>query len=151
MTKMMGLNFKIIYKQGKDNIVADALSRVAHLLSIQAVSTVQPHWVQEILNTYAIDPIAQKLLTELAIQNPNAQGYSLDQGLIRKGTLIWIGNNSALQTRLITAFHSSAIGWHSGVNATYHRIKQNFVWKGMKSDIDKYIKQCSICQHNKHS
>ena len=62
MTRLMGLQFKIVYKKGKDNIAADALSRVAHLLAIQSVSTVQLDWVQEVLNTYAIDPKAQAFL-----------------------------------------------------------------------------------------
>lgn len=75
----------------------------------------------------------------------------MDNGLIRKNRLIWIGNNSALQTRLISNFHSSVIGGHSGVNATYHRLKQWFVCKGMKIDIENYIKQCQVCQHTKHS
>lgn len=42
MTRLMGLQFKIIYKQGKENLAADALSRVAHMMAIQAVSSVQP-------------------------------------------------------------------------------------------------------------
>jgi hypothetical protein len=151
MTRMMGLTFKIVYKQGKDNLATDALSRVAQMLAAQAVSVLQPQWIQEVLNSYATDPQAQELLTQLAIQSPNEKGFSLDNGLIRKGNLIWIGSNSALQTRLITTFHSSPIGGHSGVNATYHRLKQNFTWKGMRSHIDSYIKQCAICQHTKHS
>jgi hypothetical protein len=65
--------------------------------------------------------------------------------------LIWIGNNSALQTKLIAAFHSSVIGGHSGRTATYQRLKKLFFWKGMKNDVDNYVKQCNICQHNKHS
>jgi len=65
--------------------------------------------------------------------------------------LIWTGNNSALQTKLIAAFHSSAIGGHSGANATYHRLKKLFLWKGMKADVDSYVKQCNICQHTKQS
>jgi hypothetical protein len=151
MTRMMGLTFKIVYKQGKDNLATDALSRVAQMLAAQAVSVLQPQWIQEVLNSYATDPQAQELLTQLAIQSPNEKGFSLDNGLIRKGNLIWIGSNLALQTRLITTFHSSPIGGHSGVNATYHRLKQNFTWKGMRSHIDSYIKQCAICQHTKHS
>jgi hypothetical protein len=55
------------------------------------------------------------------------------------------------KTKLIGAFHSSAIGGHSGVNATYHRVKKLFLWKGMKNDEDTYVKQCSIYQHTKHS
>lgn len=124
---------------------------MAHLLAIQSVSTVQPAWVQEVLNTYATDPHAQQLLQQLAISSPNTAGYSLENGLIRYKGNVWIGNNSALQTKLITACHSSALGGHSGTQATYYRLKKHFAWKGMKQDVDSYIKQCSICQHAKHS
>jgi len=34
MTRLMGLNFKIVYRQGKHNMTADVLSRVAHLMVI---------------------------------------------------------------------------------------------------------------------
>jgi hypothetical protein len=151
MTRMMGLQFKIIYKQGKENLAADALSRVAHLMSLQAVSVVQPQWMQEVLNSYATDSHAQQLLSQLALNSPDAKGYSLDQGIIRHNDLIWIGHNTALQTKLISTVHSSAIGGHSGVNATYHKLKAHFSWKGMKTDVESFIKQCTICQHNKHS
>jgi hypothetical protein len=151
MTRLMGLQFKILYKPSKENLVADALSQVAHLYAIQEVAVVQPQWVQEVLNSYAADPKAQQLLTELAIVNPNAKGFNLHQGLIRKHNLIWIAQNSALQTKLIAAFHASAIAGHSRVTATYHRLKRHFHWKGMKKDVENYIQQCSVCQQAKHT
>jgi hypothetical protein len=39
-------------------MAADALSRVAHMFAIQAVSVVQPQWIQEVLNSYKTDPHA---------------------------------------------------------------------------------------------
>ena len=56
MTRLMGLKFRIVYRQGKDNIVADSLSRVGHMMALQAVSEVQLVWLQEVLNSYATDP-----------------------------------------------------------------------------------------------
>jgi hypothetical protein len=106
--------------------VADALSRVSYLMALSQVSEVQPLWVQEVLDSYETDMEAQELKTQLLIQSPNEQGYSLHQGIIRRNGVIWIGDNSALRTKLITTLHDSAIGGHSGVHATYHRVKKCF-------------------------
>lgn len=151
MTRLMGLQFKIVYKKGKENVAADALSRVAHLFTLQAISMVKPDWIQEVLHSYTTDPRAQQLLQQLAIPSPDNAGYSLEDGLIRYRTKLWIGQNSALQTKLIAAFHSSAIGGHSGQAATYQRLKNHFAWKGMKKVVESFIQQCSVCQQAKHS
>jgi hypothetical protein len=129
MTRLMGLQFKIIYKQGKENIAVDALSRVAHLLALQAISVVQPQCIQEVLNSYATDAQAQQVITQLALASPDSNGFSLEHGLIKKNNMVWIGNNLAIQTKLIAAFHSSALGGHSRTAATYHRLKKHFPLK----------------------
>ena len=36
--------------------------------------------------------------------------FSLENGLIRHKGKIWVGQNSAVQTRIISALHSSPIG-----------------------------------------
>lgn len=151
MTRLMGLDFKITYRQGKDNAAADALSRVARLMALQAVSSVQPAWIQEVINSYVTDPHSQQLLQMLAVSSPDSQGYSLHNGLIRQHDKVWIGQNSTLQTKLIVAFHSSALGGHSGIAATYYKLRKHFSWKGMRQDVESYIKQCSMCQRSKHS
>ena len=88
MNRLMGLQFKVVYKKGTDNTADDALSRVGHLLALQAVSTLQPIWVQKLLNSYATNVHAQYLLAKLPIHSPNILGFSLDKGLIRyKGKL----------------------------------------------------------------
>jgi hypothetical protein len=71
-----------MYTKGKDNVAADALSRVASVMTLQSVSAVKPVWIQKILNSYQTDPQAQALLTELAISSPNEAGFTLDHGLI---------------------------------------------------------------------
>lgn len=131
MTHLMGLQFKVVYRKGKENVAADALSRMKHLYALQAVSSVQPIWIQEMLNSYATDPKAGKLLEHLAIQSPNEQGFSLEEGIIKHQGKLWVASNSALQTKLIDAFHSSP--------ATYYRLKKLFHWKGMKGDVEDFI------------
>lgn len=44
----MGYNFTIDYKKGKDNVVADALSRGEEDGEINAISALVPHWLKSI-------------------------------------------------------------------------------------------------------
>jgi hypothetical protein len=96
MSKLLGLQFCFKYKRGIDNSAADSLSRVGHLLTAISVSACQPQWIQELLNSYATDARAQDLLAQLALHNPDDNGYSLDKGLIRYKGCLWIANNTAL-------------------------------------------------------
>lgn len=97
MAKLAGLQFKLQYKEGSENRMADALSRVGHAMECAAISAATPVWLQEVLNSYANDVAAQQLLTELAIVNPNAEGFSLKQGLIYKGNKLWVGPQHSLE------------------------------------------------------
>jgi len=96
-------------------------------------------WLQEAINSCATNPKSQDLQAKLALHSPDGSDFSLHQQNIRQHGKVWIGRNSALQTRLIAAMHSSAIGVHSVTNATYHRLKHFFVWKGMKQDVDNFV------------
>lgn len=69
LTKLLGLNYKILYKKGTENRVADALSRIQHNPPVQvsALSLAQPTWLTEIQSTYLQDEISTKLLSELSL------------------------------------------------------------------------------------
>ena len=49
VTKMLGYDFEIIYKKGKQNVVADALSRKDEDVEafLCAISIIQPDWINE--------------------------------------------------------------------------------------------------------
>lgn len=87
----------------------------------------------------------------MSVTSPDEKGFALDHGLIKYKGKIWIGSNTTLQTKLISALHDSAIGGHSGIQATYHRVKKLFFWSGLKMAIENFIKQCLACQQAKHT
>jgi hypothetical protein len=60
-----------------------------------------------------------------------------------------VGQNSSLRTKLISVLHDSVLGGHSGILATYQRVKKVFYWKGLKLDVTNFVKQCAICQKAK--
>jgi hypothetical protein len=119
MAKLVGLQFEIKYKKGSENGAADSLSRVGYLMSIQSSSGCTPDWLQEVLNSYTTDAHVTALMQELTVQSPNEKGYALHQGLITYKGRLFIGDNLALQTKLISSLHDIAIGGHSGIHASY--------------------------------
>ena len=129
LTKLLGLSYKIIYKQGKENRVADALSRTSHAADFEiiAVSVVTTPWVQTLQEAYTQDPDTAKLLQELSIQSPSGH-YTLTKGIIYFKSRIWVGNAASIQQQILFALHASAVGGHSGYEATYHRVKRLFAW-----------------------
>ena len=56
LTKLLGLQYKIVYKQGADNRVADALSRRSSVDQILAISSSTPLWLAAVVTSYASDP-----------------------------------------------------------------------------------------------
>lgn len=132
-TKLLGLQYKIVYKQGSDNRVADALSRRAQAEGQSLViSIVKPQWCQAVVEGYLQDKEAKELLTKLSLNSSAVPNFELHDGLLKFKGNIWLGNNTTLQQTVISAMHNSAVGGHSGITVTYHRLKQLFSWPRIK-------------------
>jgi len=52
---------------------------------------------------------------------------------------------------LITDFHDTPVAGHKGVKATYNALRKHYTWKGMKEQIQTYVKHCQKCQQSKVS
>jgi hypothetical protein len=135
------------YKKGKENIAADALSRRdTHLM---ATTVITPAWTDSVEKSYIHDTHCQELLQKLSV-NPNSQpSVTLHGGILRYKGRIYIGKDTTLQQQLLHSFHSSSIGGHSGMVASYQRLKRIFYWPGMKKDTEKFISECPVCQRAK--
>lgn len=150
LTKLPGLNFKIVYKQGAENRVADALSRTTHAdtVEFQAISVLTSPWLQQLQTAYLANPASSKLLQELSV-NSNSGHYTFSQGIIYYKSRVWVGNAIAIQRQVLTALHASAVGRHSGYEATYHRVKKLFAWPQLKQAVKDFVTQCTTCQQAK--
>ncbi|CAN6322178.1 unnamed protein product [Urochloa humidicola] len=149
-TKLLGLQYRIIYKQGVENRVADALSRKsAHHLQCNAISSCVPQWIRLVLDGYQQDEASLEFISKLTIDPEAVPHFTLRDGLLRYKSRIWIGQNPSLQQQLMAACHSSPVGGHSGAPVTYMRMKKMFAWKGMKTQVHHYVQSCMICQKAK--
>lgn len=146
-TKLMGLQYQIVYRKGVENGAADALSRCppAQL----GLSVCQPQWLEQVISSYSTDDHAKELIAKLSLASDAVPHFTLPDGLLRYKSRIWIGQNLQLQTKLIAAVHDSVLGGHSGISVTYGHLKQLFAWHGMKSTVQRYVSECSVCQQAK--
>lgn len=151
LTKLMGLQYRIVYKKGSENNAANSLSHRPHdTVELQAISTLQATWLSSILASYSQDEFYQKLLQKLATDPSVDTKYSLKNGLLCTDNCIWVGADTKLQTKLVLAFHESPLVGHFGFPVTYRRVRQLFRWSAMKAFIKSIVQHCLVCQQAKH-
>jgi hypothetical protein len=110
---------------------------------------VTPVWIAEVQDNYSEDDQCEELLAKLSIEPQAETNYTLNNGILRYEGKIVVGDSSELRVGIITNFHSTALGGHSGEQATYKRIKLLFHSVGLKRDVIKFVKECATCQKNK--
>jgi hypothetical protein len=128
-TKLLGFNYKIIYKKGFANSAAYALSRRPHPINTfevstcNAISMVKPKWLEKVIQSYEDDEMTKSTIAKLVVDANDVPNFTYSGGLLRYKTRIWVGADSEFQYQLIAAMHSSTMGGHSDVLVTYRRMK----------------------------
>jgi hypothetical protein len=124
LLKLLEFDYKIEYKKGVENVAADALSRKEQ--SLFAISTATLAWIPDIEASYQGDGFYLPIIEQVLV-NPTANpNYSIHSSIVRFKGRIRIGQHSDLRDKIMSTLHSSAIGGHSRIKATYQRIERIF-------------------------
>jgi len=149
--KVQGYDFRIVYRHGKDNAVADALSRMdqetTHILL--AVSSLIPQLIQELQIFY--DTAEGKEVIQACTgtqQHPSL--FSTGHGLLFFSHHIFVPVVKEFRKRIMTEFHASPFGSHSSFKPTLKRIAASFYWPKWTRDVHSFVQQCSVCQKSKY-
>jgi hypothetical protein len=81
--KLLDLRYKVVYRRGVDNGVADALSRRQHSETLLAISAPSLQWLSSLQDWYTTVSEAAALLSQLALDASAWPPFSLQQGIIR--------------------------------------------------------------------
>ena len=138
---------------GKENVVADALSRRPDHYNkdsnnkhqITVLSSITPPLL-DIAASYPADPACSSILADVS-KHPL---FSLRAGILYyKVSRIVVPNNAALKSTLLHECHDSPTSGHLGVAKTIALVTRHFYWPAMHAEIQSYVTSCHSCQSNK--
>ncbi|GJV98568.1 putative reverse transcriptase domain-containing protein [Tanacetum coccineum] len=128
---------EIRYHPGKENVVADALSRKKRVMPkrFRAMNmTLQSSTKDRILAAQkeVVDESAglQKCLDEMIEQRSNGTLYYLDR--------IWVPLKGDVRTLIMNEAHKLKYSVYPGADKMYYDLKDRYWWSGMKKDIAVY-------------
>jgi transposase InsO family protein len=161
----------IVHREGKLNVVADALSRRPdHLLSVLRIAArrqaaqAQPEpaadlaldlspFTQRVREAAADDPRYQELSTA-AQATPNKTGYAVDSaGLLHytAGGVDRVYIPVSMRDEMLREAHDALMSGHLGMDKTMERLARVAFWPHMERDVRQYVRTCDSCQRCKPS
>lgn len=134
---------------GQSNKVADALSRRSVLFQESQIQVLGFDFLKELYETdsnfkEAFEPCKNPVLMDRS----KLLDYFLQDGLLFKINQLCIPNCS-VRENLIKEKHSGGLAGHFSVEKTYEQLNRFYFWPKMKSEVEKYVKTCKICQYVK--
>ena len=97
LTKLLGLRYKIMYRKGRENIVADALSRKLNNLSamdsgtLGAITNILHAWYEEVHASYEKDCQLQTIILNKLAGTTGEPDVTYKEGILRYKGRIMVG------------------------------------------------------------
>ena len=165
LLKLQGYDFEIRYQAGKDNTLADVLSRLPSDMDTKDVELdlrvdfirFSDDRVKAIKEETANDPTLQGLKCTIVqgwpenikdVPTPIRQYWSfrdelsVEDGVVMKGQRVVIPDS--MKEDILEQLHYG----HMGAEKTKLRAKDSVYWMNVNRDIDEMVKKCIPCQEN---
>jgi hypothetical protein len=133
--------YVIKYKKGKENVVADALSRKITLL----LNRLEFHilGLEEIKELYPSDSFFGPIFEKCSIDR-GFDDFYLHDGYLFKANKICIPESS-LRKLLLQESHGGGLMGHFGREKTYAMLSTHYYWPRMYRDVERLCRRCTTC------
>ncbi|GJV09563.1 putative reverse transcriptase domain-containing protein [Tanacetum coccineum] len=138
---------EIRYHLGKENVVADALSRKERIKPLRVwaiVMTIRLNLPAQILNAQAEARKEENHGSEDLCRMIKKLEPHLDEMLCMKNRS-WIPCLGDLSMLIIHESHKSKYSIHPGSDKVYQDLKKLYLWPNMKTEIATYVNMCLTC------
>jgi hypothetical protein len=132
------------YKKGKDNVVADALSR-RHALLTQLDAKI--FGLESIKDLYATDSYFAKPFSKCCA-GKGWEKFHLHEGFLFRANKLCIPDCS-VRPLLLHEAHAGGLMGHFGAKKTEQVLADHFFWPKMRRDVERYVLHCVTCHKAK--
>lgn len=152
--QLQSYNFEVEHRKGKDNIVADMLSR------LPVVAEIHEDQVFDFETTEFESEEYKALIRDIELNKNILPDVLVKNGMIYKRNKIdnegildevqwklWVPES--ITHILIEKAHNEVTSAHGGIAKTLHRLKRLYYWPKMTSQVRQYVLNCQICKETK--
>lgn len=149
LAKLLGYDFEVEYKKGRENKAADALSRKEEEGIPMALSKPIPTWIETVQTEYESNSALQELVKKFEKGELDITRFTRHGGLLFYKGRIYVDSQSPLRTDILKELHASPLGGYSGYHKTLQRVRADFFWHGLHKFVRNFVKECEVCKRMK--
>jgi hypothetical protein len=147
LSKLLGFDFKVKFKLGTTNVVADTLSRrdTEETGEAMALSGATFQLFDDIRTELLVDPDLRALYEDVAA-GKRGKLWATTDVLIIVASHVYLPPSSPCVQHVLAAAHGAG---HEGTEKTLHQLRRDFHLPGTHAVVRDFVRTCVIYQRNK--